>query len=567
MTSGRRGSTRRPARLLAVALVLGGISLASTVWVVGSGRSTADGAGRSIPSVGRYSVYEISLPSAGPAVANPWEDVTVEVVFRAPSRNFSVGGFYYEPNTWKVRVAPDELGRWRWTATINDGRRTTTAEGAFTVVDNGEAGFVNRNPTNPLRFVTSDGNAFNPIGFGSSLSDDTANGTPFDEIGFDGDLPSKCSSDPRCITVIRHDGSVRWSGWVTDLDTKLRAFGQDGAGFNLYRWSVNNASFNLFDKIDPGGNVYLEREGKWGDELVQKLRANGIRVFMTMLGFSAPYAGDATHPFDEETRAAGLEAVKRYARYIVDRYGAYVDVWELMNEVSHVPDAYATELGAAIRQRDPYRHLISTSWEKPELTAIEIVAPHWYATEDERESDAQMREFIDARKRFAKPIIVAEQGNDRANWDPRSAVRYRLRSWSALFNEASLISWDYSALKDPESAFGAIYLGPEERGYVRVLSRFSASVRPDAAVAPVTVTSGLRAYGLKGATAAWAYVVRPAGGDVTRPTLTLTSPIRGVARFISPSDGADLGSSEVVEGSNVLSLPPFTTDVAVVVER
>ncbi len=557
-----------PRAKTAVVLLTAGV-LAALLFPGGAtAHSTAANSRQSlaVPTVGRYAVYEITLPHSSAGVTNPWEDVTVAVTFRSPSLSFVVGGFYYGPDTWKARVAPDSVGRWQWSATINDPRGNQRMQGSFDVVDTRRAGFVKADPTSPYRFVTSDGRAFNPIGYEHSLSDDTGNGTPFDEIGFDGQDPSRCPSDPRCITVRNHDGSVRWSAWVTDLNTKTAAFGAGGAGFNLYRWSVDNASFNLFKRIDPAGNVYLEREGRWGDELVRTLRAHGIRVFMTLLGFSAPFA-DSGHAAGGHTGSTGLEAVKRYARYVVDRYGAYVDFWELMNEVSHVPDAYDTELATAIRQRDPYRHLISTSWEKPTLPAIEIVAPHWYDNENELDSDAITAAMIERLKQYRKPIIFGEQGNTRDNWDSRSAVRYRLRSWAALFAGGSLISWDFSGVKDPQPPFGALYIGPQERAYIRVLSNFAGQIGPGAASTPSTVSTGLRSYALSATGRTWVYVVnaRDHIGSTVAGRLRISSPVGGTATFRSPSDGSILGTAVVQPGPNTLRLPAFTTDLAVTI--
>src|SRR5215472_5707925 len=73
------------------------------------------------PCTGRYAAYELTFSHASGGLANPWDDVTVSVTFTAPSaRTFSVGGFFHDVNTWKARVAPDELGAWSWAATLTD---------------------------------------------------------------------------------------------------------------------------------------------------------------------------------------------------------------------------------------------------------------------------------------------------------------------------------------------------------------------------------------------------------------------------------------------------------------
>jgi len=54
-----------------------------------------------------------------------------------------------------------------------------------------------------------------------------------------------------------------------------------------------------------------------------------------------------------------------------------------------------------------------------------------------------------------KPVIVGEQGNAGMNWDPRSAVRMRIRAWTALFREIGLVFWNTSESK--AAMFGGHY--------------------------------------------------------------------------------------------------------------
>ena len=152
-------------------------------------------------------------------------------------------------------------------------------------------------------------------------------------------------------------------------------------------------------------------------------------------------------------------------KFVVDRYGAYVDFWELVNEAT-VSDEWYRQIAQYVRQIDPYQHPISTSWEKPNIAAIDISSPHWYQTESEFASDVETWQKFQAWKAAHKPVIVGEQGNQVQNWDDRSALRMRLRSWAAFFAEGVFIFWNSSGAKDYKNPGAAnIYLGPEERGY------------------------------------------------------------------------------------------------------
>lgn len=374
--------------------------------------------------VERYGVFERTFPWDSDRYADPWSQVRLDLALTSPSGGtVRVDGFFVQQDTWKARFAPSELGRWSWTATFTDGGRSETTRGAFNVMPGTSPGFVRPSATNPDRWVFDDGSPYYPIGIGDCLLDIDRSGSPIDNWGFDGGFR----------TAGTHE-----LGRLVDIDTYLAAYA--AAGVDLFRWSVDNCAFKLADPIDPKGPRFLVQEGIWGDTLVAKLRQYGFRVYMTIFGFEPPFP--SASPGSPE-----MDAVKRYVRYVVDRYGAYVDFWELMNE-ARVPDAWTVAVATYLREIDPYRHPISTSWERPDVSVIEIDSPHWYERESEFDSDGLTAHRIAGWKAAGKPVIVGEQGNTGQNWDDRSALRMRLRSWTALFTEAVLVFWNSSFAKD-----------------------------------------------------------------------------------------------------------------------
>ena len=497
-----------------------------------------------LPTIKRYGVFEETFPIDSSRYSNPWEDVDLTVTFITPSgRSVAIGGFYYQPNTWKVRVAPWEVGRWSWTAIARDRSRAILEQsGEFEVVESNEPGFVRRHSGNPFRLVFENGRLFPAIGLGDCILDSDHSGSPLDNWGLDGGF--------------RETGQHE-AGRGVDMDTYFSTYGS--AGFNLFRWSVDNCSFKLWDEISPSGNRYLEREGQWGDELVAKLREHGFRVYMVIFGFEPPFAQDAQDP-------EKMDAVKRYVKYVVDRYGAYVDFWELMNEAT-ADNAWYTIVANYLRSIDPYGHLISTSWEKPEHPAIEITSPHWYQKEGEYDSDTVTAHRIENWKGFNKPIIFGEQGNTGQNWDERSALRMRLRSWSAFFNEGVLIFWNTSGFRDYRNESAAnLYLGPEERGYVRALQEFVRDLDPDVKRVSVNVSnpSRVRAYGLRSENAFTAYLhnFTDHNNPTTDITLTVDSPSSGEVIWYSPTTGQVIQIASVSVGMQTLRVPPFVVDIA-----
>src|SRR6185436_5035195 len=176
--------------------------------------------------------------------------------------------------------------------------------------------------------------------------------------------------------------------------------------------------------------------------------------------------------------APSMDAIKRYVDYVVARYGAYVDFWEVCNETS--PSAeWITLVADYVKSIDPYQHMVSASWERADLEAIDIDSPHWYEKEAELESDTRTAQKINDQRWSSKPIIFGEQGNSVQNWDPLSSLRARIRSWTAFFSEGYFIFWDQQGNKNYTSGVANLYIGSELRGYFSVLQNYTAAVPSD----------------------------------------------------------------------------------------
>ena len=256
-------------------------------------------------------------------------------------------------------------------------------------------GFVRRHPENPFRFVFDDGTPYFPIGVQDCWGDGNHNGTVLDEFSMEGpfrtDLKDPPALPPGPLFVRGPSSNPQ------NADVFFRYFGQ--CGFNLYRFSQKNCSYELYRDLDH----YLVQEGIMTDELLQCARKYGFRVFYGLFGYQPVFN-------KEPDNAEGLAKVKRFIKYSVDRWGAYVDFWEFLNE-QHADDRWYEAMIPYLKSIDPYQHPITTSWERPELDGIEINAPHWYQREDELESDRITAAKAQAWKRSGKPVIVGEQGN------------------------------------------------------------------------------------------------------------------------------------------------------------
>jgi Domain of unknown function (DUF5060) len=494
----------------------------------------------SVPRVPRFGVFQQPLVVSSSAAA-PWDAVTVSVQLVSPSgKKFDVGGFYVSRNRWMFRFAPSELGVWHWNAAATGAAPPSRRTGRFDVVKSSSPGFVRPNRGNLGRWIFTNGSPYYAIG----LNDCTgAEGKRAALWGLDGGFRQGPGHSP---------------GRLVGSSSYMKAY--SSAGFNLFRWGPDNCSFALYDKIDPAGNVYSQAGMAATDVLFQTLRRYGFRIEMVLFGSSPPFAasGDPSQ----------LAAVDRYVRYVVDRYGAYVDFWQLDNEAK-TSDAWITQVGSYLERIDPYHHLLGTSWERPQLPVVQFGSDHWYQTESPQESDTITWSHLrgESSLPFGKPTLVDEQGNTGINWDATSALRLRLRSWTAFFAEGTLVFWNTSFIKNCcPNGTSSVYIGPEERGFVRVLQTYTRGFDPQAKIeAAQTAPAGaVRAYALRGPRSYGLYLV--SAGPRTQPTSGVTATVNpaqaGTATWVDPSTGRILGRAKVRGGQQTLQVPAFTTDIA-----
>src|SRR5262249_15394026 len=190
--------------------------------------------------------------------------------------------------------------------------------GGCAAVPGGSPGFVERSPYTRFRGRFANGKRSAPIGI-QDCTVTVYTDNPLTGFGFDGGQGTP----------------PRW----TSLEPYLTTFA--GAGFNLFRWGPNNCSFGLYDRIDPTGNAYSQQGGSSADQLVASLRRHGFRIEFVLFGHRPPFPSGFATP-------AEAAAVDRYVRYVLDRYGASVDFWELANEAT-LPASWVTTVARFLR--------------------------------------------------------------------------------------------------------------------------------------------------------------------------------------------------------------------------
>ena len=543
-------------------------------------------------TIPEYEVFEIAFKHEA-GYANPFFDVTIDIVFTSPSRKqIRVGGFHYgssskpaieknnvatakgqrqqvsylfdKQNLWKARFAPSEPGRWTYDFVFRNVQgQEARGRGAFTCVKGRKPkpGFVCLNPTNHLRFVFDDGSPYFPIGLQDCWGDNSGTGSVLAQCAMEGPFRTDLK-DPPALP----DGPMFVRGPAENpqnADVFLRYFSQ--CGFNLYRFSQQNCSYSLNDDLDH----YLVQEGIMTDELLLCARKYGFRIFYGIFGFQKV--------FNDDPNEANMSKVRRFIKYSVDRWGAYADFWEFLNE-QHADKRWYEITIPYLKSIDPYGHPITTSWEKPEIDGIEISAPHWYQRENELESDSVTASRARNWKKYEKPVVVGEQGNhiDRKNppapgvggvWDDRSALRMRIRNWTAFFNEITFIFWNTSYARDGHNM--NIWLGPREREYVRAMQDFAYRLDKDVRMVTVDVSEPekVRAYALASPERAGVYLHHFANHSepVHGVRIGLDVPRTAKGYWYSPENAAILGIIDLTKGTETIDVPDFTVDIALLI--
>ena len=543
-------------------------------------------------TIPEYEVFEITFKHEA-GYANRFFDVAIDVAFTFPSgKQVRVGGFHYgssskpaieksnvptakgqrqqvsylfdKQDLWKARFAPSEPGRWTYDFVFRNAQgQEARGKGAFTCIKGRKPshGFVRLHPTNRFRFVFDDASPYFPIGIQECWGDNSGNGSVLTQCAMEGPFRTDLK-DPPALP----DGPMFVRGPAENpqnADVLLRYFSQ--CGFNLFRYSQQNCSYSLNSDLDH----YLVQEGIMTDELLLCARKYGFRIFYGIFGFQKV--------FNDEPNEANMSKVKRFIKYNVDRWGAYADFWEFLNE-QHADKRWYEIAIAYLKSIDPYGHPITTSWEKPEIDGIEINAPHWYQRENELESDAVTTSRAKNWKKYDKPVVVGEQGNriDRKNppapgvggvWDDRSALRMRIRNWTAFFNEIAFIFWNTSYARDGHNM--NIWLGPKEREYVRAMQDFAYGLDKDVRVIAVDVSEPekVRAYALASPERAGVYLHH--FGSHSEPVhgvrIGLDVPRTAKGYWYSPENAAILGTIELTKGTETIDVPDFTVDIALLI--
>jgi len=272
-----------------------------------------------------------------------------------------------------------------------------------------------------------------------------------------------------------------------------------------------------------------------------------------------------------------LPEMEAYIKYMVARYSAYADIWELYNEDSYSPNDFLAHLAHVVRQADPYAHPIMTNYERPTEKWCEILSVHEYMGMPASEVPSYLSKEFARFKSFGKPVLYTEFGNQAqlGNDDP---VKWRLAVWTSFMNECGLGFWNMSGRKVPPKPKGGpvnAWLGPDTRQAFRVLAETTRDLPVDMRPAIPGFTSQLpvQSWALSNGEKSIVYVHHFRSHEqavkLTEALQVWTGPGTYHVKWLDPATGAVVEELDITTGQNILELkvPEFKIDLAARISR
>jgi uncharacterized membrane protein len=543
-------------------------------------------------SVGRYDVLELTYPYSTSGLADPWESATgsyVTAVFTSPSnKSLPIDGFFYTANTYKVRFAPAEVGTYSYTVTLSGGPDGThNYSGSFASTASANRGFIRVDPHDRYRLITEgDGKLFFGLGVqdgwdpnppGIPLLKDGTPGAPlYGFIGYRGYTNNNWNVNDSVI--VSNDTYFKTYGDVNGVNY----FGEPGAGFNLTRINPGNGVPTIYAGYAASGNKYDESASDDYDILTTNSHKYGLHLLFTFFerGLSLNTLCDPASTCDP----IQTDETKRAIRYVLARWGAYTDIWELRNESNSgvVSSVWLNYYRNYLHAIDPYQRLVSNSLPiTGDWNSLDYRAPH----SDIRDG-YNYAKGADFTNNFTtgRPVILSEGYNSNPGpypWSPLNATRVRVAAWTSLFGRiGGIIWWNSSGCKPCGYPNGHtsinIYLGgqisdqttyKEERDFLRVFSLLTTGTDANVDLSlPVQSNGSVTAYALLSSQTAMVYMYSNGFDSTQTPQTTsfnLIVPFAGTAAWIDPRDGSTIQTFPVNSGERSFASPSFTEDMLI----
>ncbi len=262
-------------------------------------------------TIGLYEKFEVVVALENVGYSNPYDpgEVDLRAVFTAPSgKVWEIFGFYDNFNHadhWKVRFAPNEVGKWNFYLTLKSGDgNDQSVVHSFDAVDSDYHGWIRVSPDNSHYFIHDDGTPFYGVG-------------PY--------YPWNVSNSSTGLAQLEASGCNFWGYWnimydtgeiIESMNSGLGRYDQYKCGRidQLINWSETR-NLKMMLAIWPHD---LLSNTVWAHQWHQN-------PYNTICSVEDFYESEAAWQYQE-----------RQYRYIIARWGysRALAVWEIVNEVN-----------------------------------------------------------------------------------------------------------------------------------------------------------------------------------------------------------------------------------------
>jgi outer membrane protein assembly factor BamB len=488
-------------------------------------------------------ILEISIKHDENLYHNKFTDLKINAVFENKNKKekIKISGFYFDHNTWKIRFSAPSPGEYEYQISIKSPFKIEKYSGTVQL-NTGKDEVIS---TNQDLFVINDEKVFFPLGIQDIFTDRNYNGNLMDMMS------NSSTTEP--VSDVKNFSYL-------NIDDYLDLYQKEGK-INIFRYGVDHWTMPLWHSINPENIVLSVNGGKFGDNLIEKLRERNIKIIMTIFGFYPPYRS-----YEEIIDEDNQQALAIYLDYVIARFSPYVDLWELSNE-AEAHELWYEFVIDYLQENDPYHHPISTNWETESAKNLNYLSVHWY-NPDSTDSGTLSNQIDYLKQKYQnaqQPIFITEFGFKNNSFFQNSSESMRILTWLSIFQKMGIIFWTQGQngiYNNPNNA--NIYLGPIERSYLSILNDFL----PENFFIPITSELILipdlqvQVYLLKNNDFILAYLLKIDKSSKNQDYFQLNLQNSATLQWIDPKTGLIIEEQQLESETQNILVPNFNVDLA-----
>ena len=330
-------------------------------------------------------VFELSAEDAA-AHPNPYATVELTVTFRSPRQHsYALGAYWDGANRLVVRFSPTEVGNWDYLVTSNIAT-WNQQRGSFSTAPSDSKGFIHPAALHHWEYT------------------EKANGLDQAHLWMGVSEPRFAFMDAAASRAV---ADARASQKFTHLRVSLAGSGSDPS---------------LFQGPDVPNTAFFQAL----DQRIRYLNQKGIIADLIL----------SHRPADLLKALPSPDRRRRFVRYVAGRYAACNVTWQAVDQFEGDPDGRAllNELGASLKQADPYQHPRTAG---ALLTSAPLLDDHWmdfvsYGTSDDNLGAVE-------HQLYPVPFVNGNFGREdsgagKSGPDDVDAATFRHRLWNATMD-------------------------------------------------------------------------------------------------------------------------------------